>query len=403
MKRGPEMSNRSQSAEAEAEAEDDASLNDVWSEPTNAASEESELGSSSQISSDNLPVLNPADLTSVYDQHQSGQGSALYPAPHSAATEHVWDNYGSFESAGISLKNTNTQDVDIQSTSYNLPEQIPSGSFFREEFSPRGHKTAPNINPLNRSPQDFSSTRTPMAPEENIQLSMYAPQSKGSLSGIQKTVGAFGPRHFQSEERRGGTPADILLASQVPPLNSYSKTSGSGLRPRLYSPVAHLHVSSGSLPSSSDMAAQISSPHDAQDQPFNNKQPFRSHQLITSQPSGSLQTGRDDDYLRDQRDSVTAWSFLDNQEKEGPSGDPSEPPEQNQFFTIQESPQQTENIQKAISGRYNSNYDSGQIYPGLISYPKEKTYVANERKCKCSQHWLSREIQTMDQTKQASK
>ncbi|KAF3854683.1 hypothetical protein F7725_022738 [Dissostichus mawsoni] len=69
----------------EVTAHDDASENEVWSEAMNTAFEQSEHGPNYQMPGENPSVPDPDESTesltysSVYDNQDSGPGSALYP------------------------------------------------------------------------------------------------------------------------------------------------------------------------------------------------------------------------------------------------------------------------------------------------------------------------------------
>ncbi|XP_044049321.1 uncharacterized protein LOC122874890 [Siniperca chuatsi] len=390
----PDTSYRSNSAQ-EGTAHDDAGENEVWSEPINTVFEQGEQGANYQMPRESLfapdPINYTASLisTSVYDNQDSGLDSALYPHHHLAAPEHVSSNYGSFDNGGISGENhdifTNAPDVgneDIQSTSYKLPEQIPSGLFFGEGFSFSGQLTASPVNPPNSPSQDFSyyssetSNITPLTSEKNIQQPNYTTHGKDSLTGYQKPSGGFElGEDFQSEELGRVTPANVLSAPKPPSLNSYGKSlyvsasrgqlyipdkpkhrgrqsvSFQAYQPAVgkeskdinYTPTVHLRVSSGSVSSGSEnlspqsssghVGVQTSSPHDAQNE-------VRSHPVFTVKPSSSLHgSSRHDGYLGDQRVSV-------NQAKDEEKSDPSK---QNLVSAIQEPKQMTDNTLIPIS------------------------------------------------------
>lgn len=394
-----EMASNAQNTEGEPAREGtahvDASENEVWSEPMNTVFEQSEQGANYEMPSESLSAPDPFDSTaslistSVYDNQDSGLGAALYPHPHLAATEHVSSNYGSFDKGGISGENpdifTSAPDVrneDAQSTSYKLPEQMPSGSFFGGDFSLRPS-------------QDFSyyssatSNITPLTPEKNIQQPQYTSHSKDSFTGYQNPSGGFELEDFQSEE------LGRVTAPKHPSLNSYGKslyvnaprgqlyipdyvpkhrerpapsfqayqpTVGKESKDINYTPTVHSPAFSGSVSSSSEnfsphgssghVGVQTSSPHDAQNQAINRKQPVLSHLVFTVKPSSSLHgSSRHDGYLGDQSVGVSRPSILTAQAKDEEKSNPSQ---QNLVSAIQEPKQMTDNSLIPISGGLDS-------------------------------------------------
>lgn len=396
IKAEPDTGNGSNSAK-EGTAHDDVSENEVWSEPMNAAFEEGEQDANYQMPSESLSVPDPVDSAASLSQ-----GSPFYTLPHLAAKELVSSNYGSFDNGAISGENpdifTNAPDVqneDIHSTSYKLPEQIPSGSLFGEHFSFSGHMTAPPVNSPNSPAQDFSyypskkSKMPPLTSEKNIQQTIYKPHSKDSLTVYEKPSGGFElGEDFQSEELGNEIPGDVS-APNPPPLNSYGKsiyvsarkgqlnipdyllkhrerpapsfqpyqpTVGKESRYINDSPTVHQPVSISSVSSSSNLSpqsssghvgVQLSSPHDSQNQAFNRKQPVRSHHVFNVKPPSSLHgSSRHDGYLGDQRVSMAGPSILTDQEKDEEISDLSE---YYPVSAIQESKQMTDNTLTPIS------------------------------------------------------
>lgn len=395
----------------------DASENEVWSEPMNTVFEQSEQGVNYQMPSESLSAPDPVDSTaslistSVYDNQDSGPGSALYPRPHLAATEYVSSNYGSFDNGGISGENhdiftsapPDVRNEDVQPTSYKLPGQMPSGSFFGGDFS-------------FRPSQDFNyyssatSNITPLNPEKNIQQPQYTSHSKDSFTGYQKPSGGFElGEDFQSEELGRVTPANVLSAPMPPSLNSYGKsiyvnaprgqhyipdylpkhrerpapsfqayqpTVGKESKDINYTPTVHLPAFSGSVSSSSEnlspqsssghVGVQTSSPHDAQNQAFSRKQPVRSHLVFTVKPSSSLHgSSGHDGYLGDQSVSVIRPSILTAEAKGEEKSDPSE---QNLVSAVQEPKQMTDNILIPISGGLDSTQSGISSRVGDVSF-----------------------------------
>ncbi|KAL7402862.1 hypothetical protein ABVT39_020937 [Epinephelus coioides] len=357
----PDTSYRFNSAK-EGTAYDDARENEFWSEPMNAAFEQSEQEANYQIPSESLSVPDPVYSTeslistSVYDNQDSGLGSALYPHHHLAATEHVLSNYGSFDAAGTSGENPDVftsaphvQNEDFQSTSYMLHEQSPSGSFFGEDLSFSSHVTAFPVNPPNSPSQDFNIT--PLTTEKNIQQPEYTSHSEDTSTGYQKPSGGSElGKDFQNEEQGS------VLSAPMPPssygnsvyvsaprrqhyipeyqpkhrdrpafsFQAYQPTVGKKPKDKNYTPTAHLPASTGSVSSSSDdpssqsssghVGVQTSSPHDAQDQVFNRKKPVRFHPV---KPPSSLQgSNGHNSYLRDQTVSVSRPFMLNTHTKD---------------------------------------------------------------------------------------
>lgn len=385
-----EMASNAQNTEGaparEATAHVDASENEVWGEATNTVFEQSKPGANYQMPSENPSAPDPVDSTaslistSVYDNQDLSSGSALYPRPHLAATEHVSSNYGSFDNGGISGENrdifTSAPDVrneDVQSTSYNLPEQMPSDSSFEGDFS-------------FRPSQDFSyysSTTSDIAPlnsEKNIQQPQYTSHSKDSFTGYQKLSGGFElGEDFQSEVLGGGTPANALSAPNsygksiyvnaprgqlhipnytpkhrerpAPSFQAYQPTVRKESKDINYTPTVHLPAFSGFVSSSSEkltpqsssghVGVQTSSPHDAKNQ-----------LVFTVKPPSSLHgSSRHNGYLGDQSVGVTRPSILTAQAKDEEKSDPSE---QNLVSATQEPKQMTDNIPIPISGGLDS-------------------------------------------------
>ncbi|XP_028442150.1 uncharacterized protein LOC114560745 [Perca flavescens] len=319
-------------------AHDGASENEVWIEPMNTAFEPSKQGANYPMPSENLPIPDPVDSTAslistnVYDNQDSGPGSALYPHHHLAATEHVSSYYGSYDRGGISGGNPDTftsaphERNENVVLSYKLPERIPSGSFFGEDLSFSGHVTVPPVNPLNSPSQDFSDY---LSKKSNV---------------TPRTSGKKQPKYKSHKV----TPADVLSAPMPPSSNSYGKslyvgaprdqlffpdylpkhrektaqsfqayqpTVGKESKDISYTPTTHLSVSTSSVSSSSDYSSprsssshvgvQTSSPHDSQNQAFHRKQPVRFHPMFSVKPSSSLHgSSRHDCYLGDQTVSI---------------------------------------------------------------------------------------------------
>ncbi|XP_010764125.1 uncharacterized protein [Notothenia coriiceps] len=327
----------------EVTAHDDASENEVWSEAMNTAFEQNENGANYQMPGENPSVPDPDDSTesltysSVYDNQNSGPGSALYPSH----PEHVSGNYGSFDNFGENpdISASYKQNENFQSKNFNLPEQIPSGSYYGDDLYFGGYVTAPPVSLPYSPSQDlsyYSSQRSNIMPltSKVIQQPKYASHTGGFELG----------EDFQSEELGRGNSANDLSAPMPRSLNSYAKSLHvNPLRGQYYiqyplpkrrespaqpleayqptenkqskavnhSPTAHLLVSSGSVSSSSDnimpkrssghVGVQTSSPHDAQPRAFNKKQPVRFHRLFTRKPFSLLQdSSGHGGYLRDQ-------------------------------------------------------------------------------------------------------
>ncbi|KAG8012563.1 hypothetical protein GBF38_020368 [Nibea albiflora] len=376
-------------------ASDDASENEVWSDPMNAAFEQNEKPSES------LSVPDPVDSTaarSVYDKQGPSPGSAFYPRPHSAAMEHVSSNYGGFDSDGVSGENPDifTSVPGVQNgvlpTSYELSEQKPSGSL-REDFSFSDHVTASPVNLPNSPSQDLSyySGKTSdikhLTSEKNIQQPKYTPHSKDS-------------KDFQSEDLHRVTSANVLSVLKPPALSSYGKSlyvsaprgkiyiqdylPKHGERPALlyqphqstvaeskdvnYPPTINLPASSGSVSSSSgNLLPQSSSGHvgvqstslrDAQNQAFNTKQPVESHQVFIARPSSSLHgSNRHDGYLGDQR--LTHTSFITDQTRDEDTSDLSH---QNTVAAIQEPKHMNDNTLTLASTQSGISFPVGVDY-----------------------------------------
>lgn len=394
----------------------DASEN-VQSEPRNALLEQSEQGANYQMPRESQSVAYPVNSTvsmvptSVYDNQDSGPGSAFYPHPPSAATEHVSSNYGNFDHGGIPEENTyilanapDAQNEYVQSTSYMPPEQTTPGSFFGQDFFNSNRGTASTANPPVSPSQDFSLVSPPLTYEENIQEPTYTFHSKDSLIGYQQKP----PGGFElGKEQGGGTPTNFLLAPEPPSLASYGKSiyvsapSGQHYIPKSlpkhrerpapsfkpsqptdgmkskdinYTPISHLPVTSGSFSSSSanlapqsrggHVGVQTSSPHDVKNQAFNRKQPVRPHQVFTVKPSSSLYGSRTHDgYLGDQSVSVNPPSILTEETQE--SEEPLDPSVQN--LVIQGPKQMTDNSLIPISGGLDST-QRGLSSAGGVDY-----------------------------------
>ncbi|XP_035520581.1 uncharacterized protein LOC118330220 [Morone saxatilis] len=345
-----EVISNAQNIKSEPDAHDGVSENDVWSEPADT--------STYQMPSESLSVPDPVDSTatllstSVYDNQ--GSGSAPYPLPHSAASEYVSSNYGNFDTSGknpdIFTSSEYAQDEAVPSTSYELPEQIPSGSFFS------GRVTASPANPPNNPSQELSyypsKTSNIMPSASNGKQPISTSHSEDSLTGYQKPSGGFEFEDFQSEQLGRVTPANVVSAPKPPLLNSYSKSvyvnaprghlnildylpkplerpapSFQAYQPTIgkeskyinNTPTVQLPASSGSVSSGSDnfspqrsnghVGVQTSSPHDAEDQMFNRKQPVL-------HPRVFIGSSRRDGYLGDQRIGVTRPSSLSDQAKD---------------------------------------------------------------------------------------
>ncbi|XP_051238917.1 uncharacterized protein LOC127353614 isoform X2 [Dicentrarchus labrax] len=348
-----EVTSNAQNIKSEPNDHDGVSENNVWSEPVDTTFY--------QMQSESLSVPDPVDSmatllsTSVYDNQDSGSGSALYPFPHSTASEYVSSNYGNFDKSGenpdIFTSSEYVQNEDVPSTSYELPEQIPSGSFF-------SHVTESPANPPNNPSQEFSyypsktSNIMPLVSNGNIKQPIYTSHSEDSLTGYQKPSGGFEFEDFQSQQLGRVTPANVVSAPKPPLLNSYAKSvyvnaprghlnilsyppklrerpapSFQAYQPTIgkeskyinNTPTVQLPASSGSVSSRSDnlspqrsnghVGAQTSSPHDAEDQMFNRKQPVLS-------PQEFIGSSRYDGYLGDQRIGVTRPSSLSDQAKD---------------------------------------------------------------------------------------
>lgn len=384
---------RSNSAK-EGTVHDEASENEVWSEPMTTVFGQSEHGANYQMPSESLSVPEPVESTarltstSVYDSQDLGPRFALYPRHHLA--EHVSSSHGSFDNGEISGENpdsyTSGHDVrneDIQSPSYKLPEQIPSGSFF-----------------------------PPLTSEKNIQHPKYTSNSKDSLTGYPKPPGGFElGEEFQSNELGRATPANVRSAPEPPSLNSYGKsvyvraprrklyiqdvipkhrerpassfhayrpTVGKESKETNHTPTVHLPVSSDSVSSSYEnlspqsssglVGVQTSSPHDAQSQTFNRNQPVRPHPLFTVKPPSSVHgSSRDDGYLGDQRVRVTRPSILTARAKDEEKSHVSR---QNLASARQEPKQMTDHNLIPITGGLDSAQSgiSSQVGVGYESF-----------------------------------
>lgn len=322
----------------ESAAHDGASENEVWSGPMNTAFEPNKLGANYQMPSENLPIPDPVDSTAslistnVYDNQDSGPGSAPYPHHHLAATEHVSSYYGSNDRGGISGENTDpftsapherNENVVL---SYKLPEQIPSGSFFGEDLSFSGHVTAPPVNPLNGPSQDFSdylSKKSNVTPRTS---GKKQPKYKSHKVTPADPLSAPMPPSSNSYGNSlyvGATRDQLLFPDYLPKhrekpaqsFQAYQPTAGKESKDISYTPTAHLSVSTSSVSSSSDYSSprsssshvgvQTSSPHDSQNQAFHRKQPVRFHPMFSVKPSSSLHgSSRHDGYLGDQTVSI---------------------------------------------------------------------------------------------------
>ncbi|XP_023284062.1 uncharacterized protein LOC111671225 [Seriola lalandi dorsalis] len=410
-----ESSTRSDSV-TEGSAHDDNSKNEVWREPTNTVFEQSEQDANYEKPRESFSFPDPVDFTanlispSVYDNQDYGPVSALYPRHNFADTDHVLSNYGSLANGGNPGENpdifTNAPEVqneDVQSTSYMLPEQTTSGSFFGGDFYYSSQVTASPVNPPNSPSQQIgyylskTSSVKPITSEKNIQQPTYSSHSGDSFTGYQKPSGGFEfGNDFQREELHRVTQADVLSPQKPPSLNSYSKSlyvsaprgqlyvpdnlpkhrerpaqSVQTYQPTVdkekkdvnYTPTMHLPVSHGST--NSHVGVVASGPHDPQHQVFSGKQPVRSHLVFIMKPSSALHdSSRHDGYLRNQSDSRP--SSLNTHAKNEEISDLSK---QNLVSAIQEPEQMNDNtpiptssvldltqsmISSQVSGSFNS-------------------------------------------------
>ncbi|XP_042268623.1 uncharacterized protein LOC121897894 [Thunnus maccoyii] len=403
----------SNSAE-EGSAHDDGSENEVWSEPMNSVFEQSEQGANYETPSESLSVPDPVIATaglispSVYESQDSGLGSAFYPSPQLAATEHVSSHYGHFSNAGFSRETpeflTHPPHVHeyVQSKSYNrFPEQIPfSSNSYGEYFSSSSHVTASPLEHPISSAQDLSyypsktSSITPLTSEQKIQQPTYTSHSKDSPTGYQKPSDGFELSGYLQSESLGEVipqnppssygkslyvraprvqhPLSNNIPDQqpthgerpAPSVQRYQPTVGKESKDINFSPSVHLP--SGSVSSSSNILSppsisghvgvQASSPHDLLNRVFGRKQLVKSHLMFTVKPSSSPHgSSRHNDYLGDQSVGGPHPSIISTRAKDEEKSDLSE---QALVSAIQEPKHMTENTPIPVSSGLDVSFNS---------------------------------------------
>nr|XP_020510774.1 uncharacterized protein LOC109999939 isoform X2 [Labrus bergylta] len=342
--------------EDNAHSEDDE--NEAWNKNRNTEFEEGDMSPNYQMRS--RSVLDPVDSTArfitnnAHDNSGVGMDAAYHQLYQSEAKPYVLNNNELSDSSGDTSA-PRSQNNNVQSTSPQLYDQIPPGSFFGEDYS---SAPATDFNYYNNKMTNV----IPQTSEKYIQTSDHTPQSKDHFAGYQKQSVGFKLGDFQSEEPGRWTPADFLSAPKPQSPNSYNRSVYvSAPRGQLHSPdyvpkqreipaptipaylesnhvndnpPVHQPASVGSVSSSSENPSsqiQTSSPND-----------------ITMKPASSLHDG----YLKEQGVGVTHPSVHASQVKDEEKSNPSE---QNLISAIQESKQITEDTLLPFSNSLESS------------------------------------------------
>ncbi|XP_034541689.1 uncharacterized protein LOC117814453 [Notolabrus celidotus] len=218
----PDSLNTPDSAE-DVKEQDEADGDEVWSDSNNMQFEESEEGPDYQMQGESLSLHDPVDPAAsfitngaYYNQGQD-MDSAFYQ--HYLLAEHASNENEQPDHVGDTFIDApQSQNYEVWTTHSEFPEQIPSDSFFGEDFS---FPHSPDYSYHSSKTTNMQS----ITAENNIQPPKYTPYDTGNVEEhYYPSAGREFSQDFQKDEAASVTDTTVMPAPKPESLNSYGKS-----------------------------------------------------------------------------------------------------------------------------------------------------------------------------------